>query len=121
MATRRARYGTVISPTSVASNRETEARMTAAHTFPASRDTVEKSAAANAIPKPTSARKNFTQRSAAADCSHWVRRAAVDGLDFMESEYVECTARSLTSAEKNEQSPMACAESRRNLHSNVEV
>src|SRR5437899_8121652 len=84
--------------------------MTVAHRFPASRDTVEKRAAANAIPNPTSASRNFTHTSAAADCSHWVRRAAVDGLDFTESGYVECTARSLTSAEKNEQSSMTCGE-----------
>ncbi len=44
-ATRRARYGTVTSPTRVASTREVEARMTVAQTLPASRETVENSAA----------------------------------------------------------------------------
>ena len=54
--------------------------MTVAQTLPASRETVENSAAANASPSPTSASRNLTQTSAEADCSHCaIRPGAVHG------------------------------------------
>src|SRR5580658_3185078 len=69
MATRRARYGTVTSPTNAAINRDTAARTTDAHRCPASPDTVENSAAPNASPNPTSASKNLAHTSAVPDRS----------------------------------------------------
>src|SRR5271165_2614784 len=96
-ATRRARNGTLTSPTKVASTSEVEARMMVAQRLPASRDTVEKSAAAKASPSPTSASRNLTQTSAEADCSHCPSRFGMDGLgaeglDFNGLAYVEPTS-----------------------------
>src|SRR5882672_6072949 len=58
--TRRARYGTVVNPTIVASRRAAEARITVVQTLPDSRATVEKRAAVKASIKPTIATKNRT-------------------------------------------------------------
>src|ERR1700730_11682445 len=91
-ATRRARYGTVTSPTKEASTSEVEARITVAHRLPASRETVEKSAVAKAIPRPTRASRNLTQTSPEADCSHRVSRPDKDGLDFNGLAYPEPTS-----------------------------
>src|ERR1700686_3926544 len=90
-ATRRARYGTVTSPTNVASTSDVEARITVAQTLPASRETVENNADAKATPKPTSASRNLTQTSAAADCSHCARRPGTEGVDFNGLAYAEPT------------------------------
>src|SRR5581483_11063652 len=93
-ATRLARYGTVTSPTRVASTKEVEARMSVAQRFPASRETVEKSAAPNASPNPTRDSKNFTHTSAVADCSQCIMRlgaeeAVFDGLAYVEPIHFE--------------------------------
>ena len=58
--TRRARYGTVVRPTKVASRSAADARMTVPQTLPASRDTVENNAAAKARVSPTIASRNRT-------------------------------------------------------------
>src|ERR1700704_3985090 len=59
--TRRARYGTVVSPTMVASRRAAEARITVVQTLPDSRATVEKRAAEKARISPTIATRKRTQ------------------------------------------------------------
>lgn len=69
-AARRARYGTVVSPTMVASTRAAEARMSVAQRLPDSRETVENSAAANARKSPTIASKNRTHTSGISICKN---------------------------------------------------
>src|SRR5271163_1406010 len=59
--TRRARWGTVVSPTKVARSNEAEARMMVPQRLPASRDAVEKRAVAKARARPTMARRNRIQ------------------------------------------------------------
>src|SRR5208283_706571 len=61
--TRRARYGTVVRPTNVASRRAADARTIVPQTLPDSRETVENSAAANASTRPTIATRKRTQTS----------------------------------------------------------
>jgi hypothetical protein len=57
-ATRRARYGTVVIPTTAATINASEAAMAVASRFPWSRKMVEYSAAPKAMASPASARKN---------------------------------------------------------------
>src|SRR6266853_6929413 len=71
--------------------------MTVAQRFPASRDTVENSAAAKASPNPTRASRNFAHTSAAGECSHSNTGPEPEALDFNESAYGKCTDRSLAS------------------------
>ena len=66
--------------------------MTVAQTLPASRDTVENNAVANARPRPTSASRNLTQTSAEPDCNHWARRPGRDEVDFNGLAYAEPTS-----------------------------
>ena len=91
--------------------------MTVAQRFPASRETVEKSAVAKASPRPTSASRNLTQTSAEADCSHCATRPgwAQEGLDFNGLAYAEPTRSQPSIPRWNGQSRSACGESVRNL------
>src|ERR1700721_2650429 len=114
-ATRRARYGTVTSPTKVASTSEVDARITVAQTLPASRETVEKSAEPKAKPRPTSASKNLTQTSAEADCSHWANRLGADEGVFNGLAYADATSLEPSILFGNGQSGSTCGESVRNL------
>src|SRR5438270_12228608 len=66
-ATRRARYGTVTRPTSVAITKDVEARITVVQRFPASRETEEQRAVAKASPKAINAHRNVAQSSWEAD------------------------------------------------------
>src|SRR5579863_522858 len=91
---------------------EIEARMTVAQRLPASREMVEKSAAANASPNPMSASRNLTQISAEADCSHWESRPA--GTDFSGLACAEATNFQPSTPGQNEQSGSNCRPSVRN-------
>jgi hypothetical protein len=76
--------------------------MTVAQTLPASRETVENSAAPNAMPNPTSARRNLTQTSAAVDCSHCATRPVPEAALFDGFAYAEFTGSSLASTERTD-------------------
>jgi hypothetical protein len=88
--------------------------MTVAQTFPASRDTVEKSAAPNASPNPTNASRNFTHTSAEADCSHCAIRLGTEELGFTGLTYAEATRSEPSIPRQNGQSTSAVQKSVRN-------
>src|ERR1700704_1729088 len=103
----------------VARIRDVEARITVAHTFPASRETVEKSAVAKARPSPTSASRNLTQTSAEADCSHWAIREGAEAPAFNGLAKEEATNSEPSILCGNGQSGFTCRESVRNAVSLV--
>ena len=78
--TRRAKYGTVVSPTKVASSSASDARNTVPQTLPASRETVEKRAAPKASNRPARASRNRTQTR---DRLSQGKRAAICGLGWV--------------------------------------
>src|SRR5215813_6940261 len=88
--------------------------MTVAQRWPESRDTVEKRAAAKAIPSPNSASRNLAQTSAEADCSHGTARAANGVRERSGLATVELTQIEPSTLSKNGQSPTPCKESVRN-------
>src|ERR1700736_3635801 len=88
--------------------------MTVAQRFPASRETVENSAAAKASPNPTRASRNFAHTSAAGECSHRNTGPEPEALDFNEPAYGDCTDRSLASVGDKDQSALKSKQRLRN-------
>src|ERR1700689_2971306 len=96
--------------------------MMVAQRLPASRETVEKSAAAKASARPGSESRNLIHTSAEADCTHCASRfgsegLAVEAFDFNGLAYVEPTSVEPSIPRWNGQSRSACRKSVRNVSS----
>src|SRR5580698_6337716 len=87
LATRRARYGTVVNPTTTASTSAMDANTRVAQKFPDSLDTVEKSAATKARIKPNIANRKRTQPSGISRCrkrqNRWIAESRGVSVDFI--------------------------------------